>query len=57
MKILFQDEDTGLIHLQNDERRAVYDPFLGKKTFKDCCSSTMYTLVDQNNFILDLDFV
>ena len=36
MKILFQDEDTGLIHLQNDERRAVYDPFLGKKTFKDC---------------------
>lgn len=41
MKILFQDEDTGLIHLQNDERRAVYDPFLGKQTFKDCCSSAM----------------
>ena len=31
LKIMIsQDDETGLIHLQSDERRTVYDPFLGK---------------------------
>ena len=31
LKIMIsQDDETGLIHLQSDERRTVYDPFLGE---------------------------
>ena len=29
---IFQDDDTGLIHIQDSERKAVYDPFVGKGT-------------------------
>ena len=29
MIILTQDDETGLIHLQDGERKSVYDPFLG----------------------------
>ena len=26
-----QDDDTGMIHLQDDKKKMVYDPFVGKR--------------------------